>query len=56
MMEGLHNLLQGALTSGAALSVFNSAARSSVPALGYTGSYAFANVILTVPGTPIVRL
>ncbi len=48
--------ITGAMTSGAALSVVNSAARSSVPALGYTGAYAFANVILTVAGTLIVRL
>ena len=44
------------MTSGAALSVVNSAARSSVPALGYTGAYAFANIILTIAGTLIVRL
>ncbi len=49
-------LLAGAMTSGAALSVVNSAARSSVPALGYTGAYAFANVNLTVAGTLIVLL
>jgi len=48
--------ITGAMTSGAALSVVNSAARSSVPALGYTGAYAFANVILTIAGTLIVRL
>lgn len=34
----------GAMTSGAALSVVNDAAKSNVPALGYTGTYAFANV------------
>jgi hypothetical protein len=34
----------------------DSAARSSVPALDYTGAYAFANVILTIAGTLIVRL
>lgn len=45
---------RGALA--AARSVVNSAARSSVPALGYTGAYAFANVILTLAGTLIVRL
>ena len=45
-----------AMTRGAALSVVNSAARSFVPALGYTGVYAFANVILTVAGALIVRL
>ena len=41
--------------SGAALAVVNAAARSSAPALGYTGAYAFANVILTFAGTLIVR-
>lgn len=48
--------ITGSMTSGAALSIVNSAARSSVPALGYTGAYAFANVILTIAGTLIVRL
>ena len=48
--------ITGAMTSGAALSIVNSAARSSVPALGYTGAYAFANIILTIAGTLIVRL
>ena len=48
--------IAGAMTSGAALSVVNSAARSSAPSLGYTGAYAFANVILTIAGTLIVRL
>ena len=46
----------GAMTSGAALSVVNDAARSNAPALGYTGTYAFANVILTVAGTLIMLL
>jgi putative transport protein len=47
--------ITGSMTSGAALSIVNSAARSSIPSLGYTGAYAFANVILTVAGTLIVR-
>ena len=46
----------GAMTSGAALSVVTSAAQSNVPALSYTGTYAFANVILTVAGTLIMLL
>ena len=46
----------GAMTSGAALSVVTDAARSDVPALGYTGAYAFANVILTVAGTLFMLL
>jgi putative transport protein len=46
----------GAMTSGAALSVVNDAASSNAPALGYTGTYAFANVILTVAGTLIMLM
>jgi putative transport protein len=44
----------GSMTSGAALSVVCDAAKSNVPALGYTGAYAFANVILTLAGTVIM--
>ncbi len=46
----------GSMTSGAALSVVCDAARSNVPALGYTGAYAFANVILTLAGTLIMLI
>ena len=46
----------GSMTSGAALSVVCDAAKSNVPALGYTGAYAFANVILTLAGTFIMLL
>ncbi|MEP4484891.1 MAG: TrkA C-terminal domain-containing protein [Halioglobus sp.] len=46
----------GSMTSGAALSVVTGAAQSNVPALGYTGAYAFANVILTLAGTLIMLL
>jgi putative transport protein len=35
----------GSMTSGAALSVITDAAQSNAPALGYTGAYAFANVM-----------
>ncbi len=48
--------LTGSMTSGASLQVVTSAARSSVPALGYTGRYAFANVLLTAAGTLIMVL
>jgi putative transport protein len=44
----------GAMTSGAALSIVNEAAESDAPSLGYTGAYAFANVILTLAGTLIM--
>jgi putative transport protein len=46
--------ITGAMTSGASLSVVTKAANSSVPALGYTGAYAFANVLLTVAGSIIL--
>ena len=46
----------GSMTSGAALSVVTGAAQSNAPALGYTGAYAFANVILTLAGTLIMLL
>ncbi len=46
--------LTGAMTSAAAMSLVNREANSAIPALGYTGTYAFANVILTLAGTLIM--
>jgi putative transport protein len=46
----------GSMTSGAALSVVKDVAKSDAPALGYTGAYAFANVILTIAGTLIMLI
>ena len=46
--------ITGSMTSGASLSVVTEAAGSDVPALGYTGAYAFANVLLTVAGSVIL--
>ena len=46
--------LTGAMTSTAAMSLVNQEAKSTIPALGYTGTYAVANVILTVAGTLIM--
>ncbi len=43
--------LTGAMTSTPALAAVQQAARSSMPALGYAGTYAFANVLLTIAGT-----
>lgn len=50
----LMGALTGAMTSAAAMSLVNREADSSIPALGYTGTYAFANVILTLAGTIIM--
>jgi len=48
--------ITGSMTSGASLSIVTGAAQSSLPALGYTGAYAFANVLLTIAGSVILLL
>jgi putative transport protein len=50
----LFGAITGAMTSGASLAVVTGAAKSSLPALGYTGTYAFANVLLMVAGSLIL--
>lgn len=50
----LMGALTGAMTSAAAFSLVTSEAKSATPALGYTGTYAFANVILTIAGTLVM--
>ena len=52
----LMGALTGAMTSSASLSLITSEAKSAAPALGYTGTYAFANVILTIAGTLVMLL
>ncbi|MEM7022343.1 MAG: TrkA C-terminal domain-containing protein [Pseudomonadota bacterium] len=46
----------GAMTSTPALSVVTSEAKSSLPALGYAGTYTFANVFLTFAGALMVSV
>ena len=48
--------LTGAMTSTPSLNIITSAAKSSIPALGYAGTYTFANVFLTFAGTIIMML
>jgi putative transport protein len=48
--------ITGSMTSGAALSIVTKAAKSNAPALGYTGAYAFANILLTIAGSLILLL
>ena len=50
----LFGAITGSMTSGAALSVVTKAADSHMPSLGYTGAYAFANVLLTIAGSIIL--
>jgi putative transport protein len=46
--------ITGSMTSGASLSVVTKSADSHIPSLGYTGAYAFANVLLTIAGSVIL--
>ena len=46
----------GAMTSNAALQQIRSQANISVPALGYVGTYSFANVLLALAGGMIMRV
>jgi putative transport protein len=43
--------ITGAMTSTPALNIVTTEAKSSVPALGYAGTYTFANVFLTFAGS-----
>ncbi|GFK93240.1 Aspartate/alanine antiporter [Fundidesulfovibrio magnetotacticus] len=52
----LFGAMAGAMTSTPALKVVTQHARSSLPALGYAGAYAFANVLLALLGALIARL
>lgn len=52
----LMGAITGAMTSTASLNVVMDAAKSQVPALGYAGSYTFANVVLTFFGALLVFL
>lgn len=47
----LMGALTGAMTSGPALSLLIAEAKSSAPALGYAGTYAFSSIIMTIIGT-----
>jgi putative transport protein len=46
--------ITGAMTSTPSLNIVTRAARSDVPALGYAGTYTFANVLLTFAGTLVM--
>ena len=46
----------GAMTSTPAMNVVTEAAGSGVPALGYAGTYTFANVLLTFAGALMMHL
>jgi len=51
----LFGAMTGAMTSTPGLKVVTLAARSSLPSLGYAGTYTFANVLLALLGSLLVR-
>ncbi|WP_161946180.1 aspartate:alanine exchanger family transporter [Desulfonatronum thiosulfatophilum] len=52
----LFGAITGAMTSTPALNVVTQAAKSPIPALGYAGTYTFANVLLALAGTILIYL
>ncbi len=48
--------ITGSMTSTPSLKIATSAAKSSIPALGYAGTYTFANVFLTFSGSIIMMI
>jgi putative transport protein len=46
--------ITGAMTSTPSLNVLAATAKSDIPALGYAGTYTFANVFLTIAGSLIM--
>ena len=52
----LFGAMTGGLTSTPALGVITKQARSNIPAMGYVGVYAFANIILTIAGQMIMLI
>ncbi|AMG31663.1 transporter [Grimontia hollisae] len=52
----LFGAIIGARTCAPAMDMINQHARSTIPALGYAGTYAIANVLLTFAGTLLVIL
>lgn len=47
--------LTGSLTSTPALDLVNRQADSPLPTVGYAGTYAFANVLLAIAGSVLMR-
>lgn len=50
----LFGAMMGARTCAPAMEIISDTARSNIPALGYAGTYAIANVLLTLAGSLIV--
>lgn len=52
----LMGALTGAMTSGPALRLVTDETKSAVPALGYSGTYAFASILLAISGTIVMLI
>ncbi|MDG3087952.1 aspartate:alanine antiporter [Vibrio hannami] len=52
----LFGAIIGARTCAPAMDVVNEYARSTIPALGYAGTYAIANILMTLAGTLLIIL
>ncbi|WP_117235387.1 aspartate:alanine antiporter [Vibrio maerlii] len=52
----LFGAIIGARTCAPAMDIVNEYARSTIPALGYAGTYAIANILMTLAGTIIIIL
>jgi putative transport protein len=52
----LFGAIIGARTCAPAMDVVNDYAKSTIPALGYAGTYAIANILMTLAGTILIIL
>ena len=52
----LFGAIIGARTCAPAMDIVNEYARSTIPALGYAGTYAIANILMTLAGTLMIIL
>ncbi|RJX71885.1 transporter [Vibrio sinensis] len=52
----LFGAIVGARTCAPAMDVVNDYAKSTIPALGYAGTYAIANILMTLAGTFIILI
>ncbi|MDB1123966.1 aspartate:alanine antiporter [Vibrio algarum] len=52
----LFGAIIGARTCAPAMDIVNEYARSTIPALGYAGTYAIANILMTLAGTLLIIL
>ena len=52
----LFGAIIGARTCAPAMDIVNDYTKSTIPALGYAGTYAIANILMTLAGTVLIIL